>query len=175
MILNMLQDEIDEAIRVGTTRYRRKIDSVDKPNYAKGKEDGSLEHDLNAAIRSALAECAVALVTEQVWGGSYTYSNRFHQYRKHLADVGQKTEVRTVRTKDTIAIWEKDKGKTIVGCEVIDPERFTKVKIFGYVIAEDAMQPQYFDPSPKMNGWRYPTNLLLPITPPSWLEVSLID
>lgn len=175
MILNMLKDEIDEAIRVGTTRYRRKVDSVDKPNYAKGKEDGSLEHDLNAAIRSALAECAVALVTEQVWGASYTYSNRFHEHRWHLADVGQKTEVRTIRTSNAIPIWEKDKGKTIVGCEVIDPERFTKVKIFGYVIAEDAMQPQYFDPDPRMNGWRYPIDLLLPINPPSWLEVSLID
>jgi hypothetical protein len=84
MILNMLQDEIDEAIRVGTTRYRRKFGSVDRPNYAKGKQNGSLEHELNASIRAAVAECAVALVTEQVWGGSYTYSNRFHEYRKHL-------------------------------------------------------------------------------------------
>ena len=173
MILNMLQDEIDECIRVGTTRYRRKFGSVDRPNYAKGKQNGSLEHELNASIRAAVAECAVALVTEQVWGGSYTYSNRFHEYRKHLADVGQKIEVRTIRTSDAVAIWEKDKGKTIVGCEVLDPDYFTKVEIFGYVVAETAMLPEFVDPA--IDGWRYPTNLLTPITPPSWLEVSLID
>jgi hypothetical protein len=173
MIINMLQDEIDECIRVGTTRYRRKFGSVDRPNYAKGKENGSLEHELNASIRAAIAECAVALVTERVWGGSYTYSNRFHQYRKHLADVGEKTEVRTIRTSNAVPIWEKDKGKTIVGCEVLDLEYFTKVKIFGYVVAEDAMLPEFVDSL--IEGWRYPTNLLTPIIPPPWFEVAFID
>jgi hypothetical protein len=67
----------------------------------------------------------------------------------------------------------QDKGKTIVGCEVLDPEYFTKVEIFGYVIAEEAMTPEFVDPT--IDGWRYPTNLLLHINPPSWLAVSLID
>ena len=173
MILTMLQDEIDECIRVGTTRYRRKFGSVDRPNYAKGKQNGNLEHELNASIRAAIAECAVALITERVWGGSYTYSNRFHQYRKHLADVGTNIEVRTIRTIDSVPIWEKDAGKVIFCCEVIDPDYFSKVKIHGYVEAEKAMTPEFVDTY--IDGWRYPLHLLAPHTPPSWLEVSLID
>lgn len=173
MILNMPRREVESCISAGTQRYLEKYGSKDQPNYAKGKEDGKLEHELLASIRAAVAECAVALVTERTWNGAYTYSNRFHQYRKDLPDVGSNIEVRTIRTVDSVPVWEKDAGKVIFCCEVIDPDYFSKVKIHGYVEAERAMLPEFLDTY--IDGWRYPIHLLTPHTPPSWLEVSLID
>lgn len=173
MILNIPKEDVEYCIAIGTQRYLRKYGSKDQPNYARGKEDGKLEHELVANIRTFVAECAVALATERSWGGAYVYSNRFHPHRKTYADVGSNIEVRTIRTVDSVPIWEKDSGKIIFCCEVVEPEYFSKVKIHGYVEAEKAMTSEYIDTY--IDGWRYPIALLTPLIPPSWLEVSLVD
>jgi hypothetical protein len=119
-----------------------------------------------------IAECAVSIATERTWNMP-VYSNRFHEHRGRFPDVGTNIEVRTIRTINSVPIWEKDAGKVIFGCEILDPDYFSRVKIYGYIEAEKAMTPEFLDPT--IDGWRYPTNLLIPHTPPSWLEVSLID
>lgn len=172
MILNIPRREVEVCIQLGVQRYLEKYGSKDQPNYAKGKEDGKLEHELVANIRTLVAECAVSIATERTWNVPI-YSNRFHEHRGRFPDVGHNIEVRTIRTVDSVPIWEKDQGKIVFCCEVIDPDYFSKVKIHGYVEAERAMTPEFMDTY--IDGWRYPISLLTPHTPPPWLEVSLVD
>jgi len=171
--MNIPAKDVARCIRAGSERFIEKLESVNTRNYEKGKQEGKLEHDLIANARTMVAEFAVAILTERTWNGSFVYSNRFHEHREHLPDVGTNIEVRTIRTRDSVFIKEDDIGKVIFCCEVIDEDKFSRVKIHGYVEAEKAMLPEYVDTY--NDGWRYPMDLLTLPTPPAWLEVGLID
>lgn len=175
MIVRIPQRELEVCYDLGKHRWLEKRGSTNRPNYQAGLESGRLEHELLANIRTVVAEIAVAYITDLKWSVPI-YSNRFHKERGKFADVGENTEVRTVRTKDHVPIWEKDAGKVIVACKVIDEEYFSEVEVYGCAQADVAMQhAEYFDPDPKMNGWRYPLTALSTIEPFPPIRVALVD
>jgi hypothetical protein len=145
-----------------------KFGSEDRPNYAEGRKNGSLQHDLVSSTRTIAAEMAVAKATKNTLNYP-VYENYLHPSRKHLADVGQNLEVRTVRTRGEIPIWKKDAGKYVVGCYVPDERFFSEVEVYGWVKADDVIgNDNYADQS--IGGWRYPLSLLTPFPHPEHLR-----
>lgn len=140
---------------LATERWLTKFGSKDKPNYAKGKADGKLEHELLANVRANICEWAVAKQYNVSWNVPW-YPNELHPKRKDLADLSKNIEVRSIRTQDSIPFWKKDKDKYIFGAKVIDTEYYSKVEVFGYIKAEDFMQQEYYDSY--IDGWRIPVD-----------------
>ena len=102
-------------------RWMEKKGSVDKPNYAKGKANGVLEHELLANVRANICEWAVAKHYNLSWNYPL-YPNDIHKDRKDLPDVGIDGEVRSIRTQTSIPFWSKDINKRIYGTKVLDTE-----------------------------------------------------
>jgi hypothetical protein len=175
VIVRIPQRELEVCYDLAKHRWLEKRGGTNRPNYQAGLENGKLEHELLATIRTMVAEVAVAYVTDRKWSVP-VYSKRFHKERGKFSDVGDNIEVRTVRTKDHVPIWEKDAGKVIFACKVLDPDFFSEVEVYGYIPADVAMQhTEYFDPDPEMNGWRYPLTALSAIEPFPPIRVALID
>lgn len=120
-----------------------------------GKRFGALEHELLANIRANVAEYAVSKYYALPWTMPW-YPNEEHKNRKDHPDVGSNIEVRVVRTKPAIAIWEKDinKDAVIIGCKVLDDDYFTQVEIYGWYRAREAKRVEWFDKP--INGYRIP-------------------
>ena len=173
-IVKMLDSDIENAIEIGKRRTKEKINSEDTDNYRAGKENGKLLPDDTANARSNISECAVSYLIDEPWNMPF-YPNRYHYIRKRFADVGQNTEVRTIRTDPRISITEKDRGRVVYGCAVSKDLR--EVEIFGSIKAEDAMVPEYYVEETYPNGdsykgWRVPLTDLTPPPPlPKWLSV----
>jgi hypothetical protein len=157
----MTVDEVRLCTMLATERWLTKINSVDRPNYAKGKAEGRLEHELLATIRANICEWAVAKHYNVSWNVPW-YPNDMHPQRKHIADIGKNGEVRSIRTQTSIPFWEKDKGKYIFGAKVIDAHNYTTVEIYHYFIADDYMLPEYYDN--QTMGYRVPVDVLLALT-----------
>lgn len=138
-------------------RWLAKTDSVDKPNYAKGKAEGRLEHELLSNVRANVCEWAVAKHYNISWSVPW-YPNALHPQRKAIADVGKNGEVRSMRTRDVISVWEKDRGKFIFGAKVIDIENYTKVELYPYFLADKYMEDKYFNNN--YNCWQIPISEL---------------
>jgi hypothetical protein len=156
LIIKLEKDEVRICSLLAIERWLTKFDSIDRPNYARGKEEGKLEPELNANIRANVCEWAVAKHYNLSWNLPW-YPNQLHTKRYFLADVGNNIEVRSVRTKTSIPIWGKDKGKIIVGTKCLDEEFYTSVKIYGCIKSDNFMNEQYFDEP--IEGWRVPVNL----------------
>lgn len=157
MIVNLSKDEVQFCTQAAVQRWLMKFGSTDRPNYAEGKANGKLEHELVASIRTLVAEWAVAKHFNLSWTFP-VYPNELHGRRSHLSDVGVNGEVRTIRTQGGIPYWTKDKHKVIYGAKVLDSEYFQQVKLFKPFNANDAMLPEYRDES--IGGWRMPIHLL---------------
>lgn len=174
VVVKMLETEIETAIALGKIRTKAKINSEDTENYKAGKENGKLLDDDTANARSNISECAVAYLTNQTWNMPI-FSNRYYYMRKHFADVGENTEVRTIRTDPRISITEKDRGRIVYGCAVSDD--LTEVEVLGWVNADDVMIPKFYVEETYPNGrqykgWRIPIEALNPPPPlPKWLSV----
>lgn len=153
MIVNMTQEEVRTATMLAMQRWFEKFGSSDKPNYAKGKADGKLEHELLANIRANICEWAVAKVYNLSWNMPW-YPNNLHAQRKDISDCGNNVEVRSIRTQDSIPFWNKDRDKWIVGAKVLDPEYYTQVEVYGRIFANDFMLDEYYDSY--ISGWRVP-------------------
>lgn len=153
MIVELSKDEVRICTNLAVERWLAKFGSIDRPNYAKGKEDGKLEHELNANIRANICEWAVAKHYNISWNTPW-YPNFLHTMRKDLPDVGNNVEVRSVRTYNKIPFWIKDENKIIIGAKCLDTEYFTKVEIYGYINPKDFMTPEYYDTYTE--GWRVP-------------------
>ena len=153
MIVNLSQEEVRVCTSLAVERWLTKFGSVDKPNYAQGKSTGRLEHELLANIRANISEWATAKLFNETWSVPW-YPNELHPKRKDLSDVGQITEVRTVRTRDAIPFWDKDLNKVLVGTKIIDEEYYTKVEVYGSIAPRMYAIPTYRDES--INGWRVP-------------------
>jgi hypothetical protein len=157
--------ELDErSIRahqsVAIERWLAKRHSKNRENYEKGLREGRLEHELLANFRSMLAEHAVAI--HYGWVQNFPwYPNEEHNRRKNLPDVGGNVEVRTCRTRESIAVWEKDHGKVIYGVRCLDEAFFTKFEILGAISFEEvAMHDDWVDPW--FGGWAVPLSALHP-------------
>lgn len=156
MIITLSKDEVRVCAMLGVERWLAKFDSEDRPNYAKGKDEGRLEHEVLAVIRANVCEWAVAKHFNTSWNVPW-YPNDLHPYRKHIPDIGKNGEVRCIRTKNAIPFWEKDKGKFIFGAKVLD-NNFTKVELFNFFKSDDYMLDIYRDES--ICGWRVPVDIL---------------
>lgn len=153
MIVELTKDQVRVCTMLAVEKWLQKWESTDKPNYAEGKRQGYLEHDLNASIRANVCECAVSVHYNTTWNVPF-WPNELHARRNALPDVGAKTEVRNVRTQDSIPFWKKDGGKIIVGTKVLDEDHYSKIEIYGHINADDYMLDKYWDKN--INGWRVP-------------------
>lgn len=153
MIVDLSQEEVRVCTMLATERWLTKFGSEDKPNYAQGKAEGRLEHELLSNIRANICEWAVARQYNSSWNVPW-YPNHLHPQRKEIADVGPNFEVRSVRTQDSIPFWQKDKRNYIFGAKVLDTEYYSKVEVYGYIVAEHYMQDKWYDSY--INGWRVP-------------------
>jgi len=153
VIVKLSKDEVRVCTLLAVERWLTKFGSTDRPNYAKGKEEGKLEHELTANIRANIAEWAVAKQYNEGWNVPW-YPNELHRKRSKIADVGTNIEVRTVRTQNAVPVWSKDKDKVIVGAKVLDLEYFSLVEVYGYYNAADAFKDEWKDDS--IQGWRIP-------------------
>lgn len=160
-IIVLTVQEVRVCTLLAMERWFEKHGSIDQPNYAKGKSQGKLEHELLASVRANVCEYAVARHYNIVWNVPW-YPNHLHPNRKALPDVGKNGEVRNIRTHGSIPFWEKDKGKFIFGAKVLDDEYFTKVELYPYFYADDYMKDEYKDDY--INGWRVPVDLLQALT-----------
>jgi len=155
MIIELSESEIRICSNLAVERWLTKIGSVDAPNYAKGKADGMLEHDLLAGIRANVSEWAAARVFNLGWNLPW-YPNNLHKYRNKISDIGKDGEVRTVRTKDAIPFWEKDLEKIIIGTKILDDVYFKVVEVYGFIHAQAYATDEFRDES--IAGWRVPIN-----------------
>ena len=156
MIIELSKDEVRICTQLAVERWLAKWDSTDKPNYADGKANGKLEHEVLANIRANVCEWAAAKYYNVSWNVPF-YPNDLHPLRKHLPDIGAACEVRSVRTSNSIPFWTKDLYKLIIGTKCLDMDNFTQVYIFGHIEPQKFMMDEFFDES--INGWRVPLEL----------------
>lgn len=155
MIINLSSKEVRMCTLPAIERWMEKKNSIDKPNYAQGKLNGSLQHELLANISANVCEWAVAKHYNLSWNYPL-YPNEIHKDRAALPDVGIDGEVRSIRTKSDIPFWSKDINKTIYGAKVLDSEYFSEIEIYGFINPKDFMTKEYRDET--INGWRVPTS-----------------
>ena len=153
MIIALSKDEVRVCTMLALERWLAKFGSVDKPNYAQGKVDGKLEHELLSNVRANVCEWAVAKQYNQSWNVPW-YPNSLHPQRKSLADVGVNYEVRSVRTQTSIPFWEKDINNYIFGTKVLDSDYYSEVEIYGHIVPTDYMADEWYDSY--IEGWRVP-------------------
>jgi hypothetical protein len=153
MIVDLSQEEVRVCTMLATERWLAKFGSTDKPNYAQGKADGKLEHELLANVRANICEWAVAKQYNQSWNVPW-YPNALHPQRKSLPDVGNNYEVRSVRTQNSIPFWDKDKDNYIFGAKVLETDYYSKVEVYGYVEPTKYMTDEWYDSY--ISGWRVP-------------------
>lgn len=153
MIVTLDKDEVRVATMLAVERWLAKFGSTDKPNYAKGKIDGKLEHELLSNIRANVCEWAVAKQYNQSWNVPW-YPNQLHPQRKSLADVGANYEVRSIRTQTSIPFWKKDFNNYIFGAKVLDTEYYSEVEVYGHIAPTDYMTDEWYDSY--IEGWRVP-------------------
>jgi len=155
-IVILSKDEVRVCTMLGVERWLTKLHSTDRPNYAKGKDEGRLEHEVLANIRANVCEWAVAKHFNTSWNVPW-YPNELHPHRKNISDIGKNGEVRCIRTKSSIPFWEKDRGKFIFGAKVLD-ENFTKIELYNFFKSDDYMLDEYRDEF--IGGWRVPVDIL---------------
>jgi hypothetical protein len=153
MIITLTESEVRICSTLAVERWLTKFDSTDAPNYAKGKTEGVLEHDLLAGIRANVSEWAAARVFNISWNLPW-YPNELHPARKDIADIGQNSEVRTVRTKSAIPFWKKDLDKVIVGTKILNDDHFNTVNVYGYFHPSAFAIDEFWDQT--IDGWRVP-------------------
>lgn len=152
MIINLSQEEVRVCTLLAVERWLTKYGSQDRPNYAKGKAEGRLEHELLANIRANVSEWAVAKAFDLPWNVPW-YPNSLHVQRRHIPDVGD-YEVRTIRTVDSIPFWEKDLKKRIYGTKIVDQEYYSQVEVYGYFEPDEIFSLAVYDD--RIGGWRMP-------------------
>lgn len=152
VIVELSKDEIRVCSMLGVERWLTTRGSGLRDSYKQGKANGSLEHQLLADVRSVTAEWAVAKHYGKTWNVPW-WPRDEHNTRKDLPDVGERGEVRTVRTWDSIPYWRGDDGKLIIGCKVIDEDYYSQVEIYG------TFEPNYDESYHQGDGkYRMPVN-----------------
>lgn len=142
-VINVVLEEAEVRVCVdlAVSRWLIKKNSVDRPNYAKGKELGLLEHELLANIRANVSEYAVSKYLGLPWTAPF-YLNSEHPRRIDHPDVMSEDggiEVRTLRTRAEVPVWRKDINKNgfVVATRLLDPEYYTSVEILGYMASNN--------------------------------------
>lgn len=157
--VNLTEAEIRVCVSLATERWFMKKNSVDRPNYAAGRQQNLLEHDLLAGIRANVSEYAVSKYLGLPWTTPF-YENSEHPRRIDHPDVGDHIEVRTLRTRAEVPVWPKDVNKQalIVATHVPNPDTYTQVEILGWMWAVNATKNEWLEPSD--GSWRVPVTSL---------------
>lgn len=156
MIIDLSKDEVRVCTQFAIERWLMKWDAIDRPNYAEGKANGRLEHEVLASIRANVCEYAASKLYNVAWSVPW-YPNESHIARARLPDIGNRGEVRSVRTSDAIAFWQKDLDKVLVATKCLDDATFSQVYVFGHLDPEPYAVDDYWDDS--IRGWRIPLEL----------------
>lgn len=158
LIVKLEEPEIRVCVDLAVARWLIKKNSVDRPNYALGKAQGLLEHELLANIRANVSEYAVSKHLGLPWTAPF-YLNSEHPRRIDHPDVGTNIEVRTVRTRVEVPVWRKDinKGAVVVATRLLDAEYYTEIEILGYINASEVENhPDWY--SDFDNSYRIPVS-----------------
>ncbi len=156
MIVDLSKDEVRVCTQLAIERWLAKWDSIDRPNYAEGKANGKLEHEVLANIRANVCEWAVAKLYNISWNVPW-YPNELHPLRNAIADVGFQCEVRSVRTARAVPFWEKDMNKLLIATKCLDEITFSQVYVFGHLEPHLYMIDEFYDED--ISGWRIPLEL----------------
>lgn len=154
MIIHLSKEEVRLCADMALNRWMMKWGSTDRPNYA-GENKAKLEPEISANVRAIVAEYAVAKHYKLPHVVPF-YPNNEHYFRKEIPDVLNNIEVRTIRTRDAIPVWAKDKrpGLIIVGTFVTDRDYYSEVDVFGWIKSEDCYKDEYYY-APE-DSWRIP-------------------
>jgi hypothetical protein len=134
MIIPLESWEYEHANVVGIGRYTANWGKSDAPYYDKSR----MQDDRTAQVAAAVCELAVAKYTNQYWSGS-VWPKEHHSRHKYMADVGLNIEVRRVRTRNSVAVREKDLGRCLYlwAARAIEPE-LKEVELLGHIDYDQA-------------------------------------
>jgi hypothetical protein len=160
-IVELSEAEVRVCTLIASERWLAKRWSVDRPNYATGKSKGYLEHELLSNIRANVCEYAVSKLYVLPWTFPW-YPNSEHPRRKDHPDVGQKVEVRSIRTRDAVPVWSKDVDKQaiIVAAKVLEDDYFSQVEVYGHIPVSICQRDDWFSSSE--GCWRVPLDAFYP-------------
>ena len=138
-------DEVRVCAQIGTERWIVNAKSTNRPNYA-GEHRKALEPELSASVRSIVAEYAVAKLYEVPWVMPW-YPVDEHHFRRHFPDVMPCYEVKTVRTRDCVPVFEKDiaKGGILIATKVTDVDYYQTIEVYGWLDVQDCVHPDWYD------------------------------
>jgi hypothetical protein len=134
MIIDLAPWEYEHVNHVGIGRYVANWDKEDAAHYEKNR----MQDDRTAQVAAAACELAVAKYLNQYWSGHVWNKNSHEKYKK-LADVGNNIEVRRVRTRNSVAVRERDCGRGLIlwAARSIEPE-LRQVELLGYLPYDEA-------------------------------------
>ena len=137
--------EYEWASHVGARRYIENWDRNDAVHYDRSR----MQDDRTAQVAACVAELAVAKLTNKYWSGHVWKADKHDQY-KHIADVGEKIEVRRVRTSTNAAVRRKQNGLGLVlfVVRVVEPE-LRSAEVLGWISQDSGWQqgePSSYEP-----------------------------
>ena len=134
MIIDLEPWEYEHVNLVGIGRYVANWDKQDAAHYDKSR----MQDDRTAQVAAAACELAVAKYTNQYWPG-HVWSKENHDKYKKVPDVGSNIEVRRVRTRNSVAVRERDLGRGLVlwAARAVEPE-LRQVELLGHFPYDDA-------------------------------------
>jgi len=139
--------EYERAHAVGIARCVARWGSKDAPHY---QDKARQEDNRTAEVASALCELAVAKLTNSYWHGHVWHWTE-HAKLRDLPDVGKNTEVRRLRTRDTVPVRRRQNDKEnlkVFAARVIGPE-MDAVEVYGYISQKEGWEigsPADYDP-----------------------------
>lgn len=134
MIIDLEPWEYEHVNVVGIGRYVANWEKQDAAHYDKSR----MQDDRTAQVAAAACELAVAKYTNQYWSG-HVWPKESHDKYKKVSDVGLNIEVRRVRTRNSVAVRERDLGRNLVlwAAKAIEPE-LRSVELLGYLPHDEA-------------------------------------
>jgi hypothetical protein len=119
MIITLDPWEYEWATLVGVRRFTANWNKQDAKHY----DPTRMEDNRTAQVAGAVCELAVAKATNKYWAGT-AWAGADHDKEKHRADVGTNIEVKRVRTKNAVAVRQKQVGKGLFlfAARAIEPE-----------------------------------------------------
>ena len=164
MIVSLSKEEVRACADIALNRWMMKWGSIDRPNYA-NENKRKLESEVTANIRTIVAEYAVSKLYKLPMVFPF-YPNSEHAFRKNFPDVLPCLEVKTVRTRKNIPVFPKDirEDVVIIGSKVLDDDYYSDVEVYGWIMAEECVRPEWKDPDE--NSWRIPPEAFKTGTPP---------
>ena len=152
-VVKLSKEEVRACADIALNRWMMKFGSIDRPNYA-GDNKKFLEPEIAANVRTIVAEYAVAKLYKLPLTFPF-YPNEEHSFRKDFADVGNKVEVKSIRTRDEIPVFPKDirPGWKLVGARVIDRDYYSEVEVYGWINMEEMKDEWKYAPE---GSWRVP-------------------